>query len=376
MRRMEPVRVSTTIRLSALSTICSASLTRHVRSLITTGILNDTHLQLLTSFMTHLEELDARVDLSPITCSVVFPPRLQQLILRLQDTAANVSEVEPARVNQLLQSTGELADLQVLEIQCYNHSTLFFGQQLAPLLECTKLQTFRWGCEHIEAVSEEHYSVWRQLPALTKLSVGGTNLPVKLLEGLLKQPHELQLQELGLESSGLSDSHVQLISGVPSLTRLTYSTLLNVPHLDWLMPLTQLTQLTIKTQHSPEITANVIVTALKPLSVLTKLRIDHAPIQSNDIGVILKQHPKLASLSLEYLAQLSTLQCFETPPSIQSLMLLLCRHSQLNASDLRYLQSQYQPSLHKLAVCKCFQMSTEEIKQWRATGRKLTYNAP
>lgn len=386
MKSMKPLDALLNVSsLDTLVTLPSCPLARHIGFAVSHVLpLSTLELHCLSSHLSSLKELRCGLNLA-VEGRICFPPLLTTLVIWIKSQGDEWEQKELfeqlERVNEVFEAVGELNELEEFHVRGIAVEPVLYSDFLIhPLLQCKKLHSMDFDrCDIFEA--SKLCEVWRQMPSLTQLYLFYDDLTLEFLQTLLKQPHQLKLKDMGLRCTDVCDEEAMLIAGVPTLTSLPLWSI-RVSNLDWLTHLTQLTHLRLAEMHkSPAVTAHEIVSALAHLPLLAQLHLGYAPVLSSHMRIILQQHPALIELFFEHCRDLETLEWLqsdrsssssETHDPLQSLGFRRC--TQLSAKDLHFLRS-HSSSLVQLHVHQCFDMTEEEVDEWKQILPVLSFAA-
>jgi hypothetical protein len=302
--------------------------------------------------------------------SLLFPPRLQQLLLFLNNWPDDANDTAMA----LLAAVGQLQQLHTLHL-----STRFEGVSLAvaPLQQLPLLRDLELYVSfplHVEQFAAD----LRALHWLHRLHINVGGMLQKqfaaIFTALLRDAPEeelrkLQWRDFAVDGVMFTDELTPLLLRLPSLVRLE-GNLSFCTRFDFLTTLPQLTNLDVKLWHMKmDAWTNLLgVFTSDGLTRLCALKLDGGPCTSDDLTQLLSHTPSLTSLTLMALPQVSSLSFFRQLPKLAETL----THLTVECRDCRRLTTADLPPLHalqELRVLRLLEWTSEEPERLTAADR-------
>ena len=324
MRRMELAVDGPPILRMAESTMG-----RHVSAISAVWLTAET-LSLLAGRMTHLGDLNCDLRLPQVAAPLAFPAALRVLHVVLCDLP------DAADINAAMTAIAQLVLLEELNITVHMMDPrLSFG----PLISLPLLRRLDvcW-LSPTDALSDAQVDQLRALLQLQELNVPALT---PLLRRLLRQPHDLQWQELSLPHP-LDDEAAALLPQLPSLTDI--DCLAACSRFDWLCGLPNLRHVHLAFNSTAKAAgfADSLVAGLQHCANIEILRLDTygcVDLTATQLAELLPRLPLLRDLSLQGLS-IDSLSFLSLPPltnQLSRLDLYGCRR--LPLSELRHVHA-------------------------------------
>ena len=305
---------------------------------------------ILAHHMAHLRVLFGKMQLDPPQGWLTFPRGLQELYLQI--TRAGTS----AELNAALKDIGRVPELDALTI-----TLPFIDEQLsfAPLALLPLLRRFTIvQPDNGPDLSDAQVAELRKMPLLEQLDVQPMSTP--LLRRLLKQPHNLQWQHIGLPQQ-LDDDVAALLPQLPSLTQLGTPTVFTTcSHFDFLRQLPKLIKIVLGLSESEDAPGRFesLIGGLQCCTEIEVLTLVSTEVTTAHLNELLSRLPRLHTLALGY-ANITTLSFLAQPPmTVQLASLVLADCKRLPLTELRHVHALR--GLETLALYQSFTASMDE----------------
>ena len=332
-----------------LAVLARSTMSRHVIAL-GGGLFNeclrfDTHtLSILADRMAHLRHLSCWFD-PPLPGQMAFPSSLRRLDVRM---------CEPTSAAEINAGIAAIARLPLLEELGIMMDALDPHLSFAPLAALPLLR-----CLHIDLQdspdqpSDAQVDQLRALPRLQQLNVP---MSTSLLRRLLRQPHDLQWQDVSLPYP-LDDEAAALLPQLPSLTKIVEY--VRCERFDWLRGLPNLADVCLSSdeEEPPAGRAALLVAALQCCTKIELLLLGDLPdLTATQLGELLSRLPRLRELLLDRLS-IDSLSFVAQPPLTSQLRRLELWHCRwLPPAELRHVHS-----LRGLKTLKLFSAFAEPL---------------
>ena len=343
-------RLGLEIRWAATSArvIVASAMGRHVIALggdLSDRMWFDTEtLSILADRMAHLHRLSCWFDPPLPDQPLAFPSSLRRLDVQMFETA------DAADINAAIAAIGRLPLLDELTIQVDKLDPQFSFAPLAalPLLRRLDVDWPKGGPPNDAQVD--------QLRALPRLQEFNVSMTTPLLRLLLRQPHQLQWQQISLPRR-LDDETAALLPQLPSLTTLSQN--MRCERFDWLRGLPNLTDICLSHdgQDLPVGRAAPLVAGLQTCTKIEILLLADLPdLTAAHLAELLPRLPRLRELLLDRLS-IDSLSFLAQPPLTDQLSSLrLWGRRRLPLSELRHVHS-----LRGLKTLKLFSAFAEPV---------------
>ena len=322
MRRLD-LRVEW-LTAAALGQIAYSPMGRHI-SRLKCGDLDADALAVFAARMAHLRELNFYFEPSEAGQPISFPASLRLLNI-------NILTVDAVEINAAIAAICRLPLLEELKLRLDRMGpTVSFAPLAAlPLLRGLVVTSdYRY-----DKISDAQIDELRQMPRLREVDV-----PINWaqLRRLLRQPHNLQWQQISLPTgSVLDDETAALLLQLPSLTAISGTACCD--DFDWLRGLPNLTDVTLHGEWpwGADLVAS-LVAALQCCTDIEKLRFDWCyDLTAAHLAELLPRLPKLRELRLDR-SSVDSLAFLAQPPITSRLSLLrLCCCGALPPAELRH----------------------------------------
>ena len=332
-KSMARLRLTVGKPAAPLRVVCKSAMGRHV--FVLGGEVNDQRVPLsadslfiLADRMGQLVELNCELAPPPPAEPLIFPAKLRRLRIIFPHTT------DAAQINTVIAAVGRLLLLEELGVTQLRMDPLLSFAPLAalPLLRHLDIRALSGPDEFSDAQVD-------QLRALPKLQQIDVPMTTPLLRRLLRQPHQLQWQQISLPD-WLDDEAAALLPQLPSLTALTGAG--RCARFDWLRGLPNLTNVSLSflpvagaSEH-----AESLVAGLQHCTNIEILHLEYfADLTVAQLADLLPRLPRLRDLSLDELS-IDSLSFLAQPPltsQLSRLELWACR--QLPPAELRHVHA-------------------------------------
>jgi len=308
---MPPLQWRLPLRPARLEGLCASPLRRHVNGLFWCGkssVLHSHTATLLSQRMSHLNELGFVVEL-PLEERLSFPAQLRSLTMTVRRDGGSNKGQAVAQLNQAIAAVGQLSLLEELSLTVDNEMWEARGS-LAPLAQapCLRRLSILPLGRGIMAMSGAQVAELRKLPNLNMLEIAPLN--ETLLGRLLARPHKLQWRELKGYLS-VTAAMAPLLTSLP--LRTLYISCLAIPHADFLLQLSDLTDLNLESSHLEPLDKERVLHAIGGCAQLRSFRLAEGMrhhdlhIPSEQLGACLTRLQKLERLELSQTTGQTTL---------------------------------------------------------------------
>jgi hypothetical protein len=305
--------------------------------------------------MAHLRELHCHVDLPPPGQQLAFPAQLRRLGIDFPDHA------DAVQINGAVAAISRLSLLEELGLVM---DALDPHLSFAPLADLPLLRRLKisqsWG--QVQQLSDAQIDELRALPQLQEIDVPMTP---PLMRRLLRQPHDLQWQQIPLPG-WLADEAAALLPLLPSLTAIPE--LVTCDRFDWLRGLPNLTdaRLWFSGSTGAESRAESPVAALHCCTKIEILALSRCrELTAAQLAELLPRLPKLRELRLQCL-DIESLAFLAQPPLTSQLSRLdLSCCTRLPLTELRHVHALL--GLEQLTVCQSFAAPLDSFSRSQLT---------
>ena len=228
----------------------------------------------------------------PAPVPVAPPPSLVRLTLRM-------FYLHPKEANEVLKSISRLSQLRELKLylRSMEPQLSFAPLRDAPQLQELSLSFFKqWKLNSVQA------DELRALPHLTSLDAITLTHNLQLL---LRTPHELQWQKLGVLGSHFNAEAAGLLASLPTLTDLTVE---SNSSLELLQHVPNLRTLQLSDFNPCDLTPEQMIAPVGQLTQLTHLVLSYGAVRSNQMCALLSRMPALSKLELDGVYRLESLR--------------------------------------------------------------------
>ena len=312
---------------AALVEMTRSLMGRHVSSLWAVRLDTDA-LAVLADRMAHLRCLHYVLQLPLSGRPLIFPANLRRLQIHMAGPAG------AADISAALGAIGRLSLLEELTVWPLGHTAQL---SFAPLAGLPRLRSLSvWPPKDAREFSDAQVDELRALPRLQQLNVHPT-LP--LLRRLLRQPHNLQWQNISLPDL-LNDEAAALLPQLPTLTVIERST--SCSRFDWLARLPNLRDVRLSFEWPKDAAARAdsLVAGLRCCTKIEILELsDCADLTADRLANLLPRLPQLRELRLHCL-RVDSLSFLAQPPLTSQLRRLELWHCLwLPPGELRHVHS-------------------------------------
>lgn len=312
--------------------VATSTLGRHTTILGSAGnrlkLTSDT-LFILTRHMSHLRGLSCELSLPPSQAMLTFPSALRELSITIPST------VDAEDVNVALTSVGCHQSFESFDVRLHvvDPQISFASLTTLPRLRCLRIS---WCLDQFSNAQVDELRLMTQLDNMVLTSINADRLRL-----LLRQPHNLQWQQIQLRS--VDDESAALLPQLPSLTKLDHW--FSCTNFDWLQRLPNLTDLDIGFR-GPTVAGRIesLVAALPACTAITNLALREAlDLTSDHLKQMLPRLLQLKKLWLFDLRITSLAFLAQEPMKSQLMLLDLDGCKDVPLTELRHVHS-----LHKL----------------------------
>ncbi len=324
-----------------LAQVCGSRLARHISSVgSTASTLTGAQLPEVVRAMPFLRELrftpSQKGDWPSVLRDLQLPSTLRIVALKFPHGT------RPISINAFISKFGRHAPLQVLRLN-FTDSATASTASFAPLQEAHQLESLSMEQKDDAELTSEQLQQIRQLPVsrlMLKPCSTATLLALLQMEG-----PPLRWTQLPNDEPIVDDAIAALLPTLPHLTELDSECFSEeMPSsLAFLPQMPALRSLRLDSFEDSMETQEHIIAALvglqQPLPLLTSLWLESLSLNSAQLQTLLTLTPRLQSLQLAFMDSFDSL-IFLAPvkTTLQSLRLCYCRHPDLTALQLRYLQ--------------------------------------